>query len=42
MGKCCIRFKEKDIPLQLIGDLAAKLTVQDWINTYESKVKKEK
>jgi len=32
MGKACIRFKKMDdIPYQLIGELAAKFTVQQWI-----------
>jgi uncharacterized protein YdhG (YjbR/CyaY superfamily) len=36
MGKSCIRFKKMDdIPYELIGNLAAKMTVRDWINTYE-------
>jgi uncharacterized protein YdhG (YjbR/CyaY superfamily) len=36
MGKSCIRFKKvDDIPYQLIGDLAKKFTVQDWIDLYE-------
>jgi len=38
IGKSCIRFKNPDaIPYQLIGQLATKLTVADWINLYESK-----
>lgn len=38
MGKSCIRFKNPDaIPYQLIGQLATKLTVTDWISLYESK-----
>ncbi|WP_298541937.1 DUF1801 domain-containing protein [uncultured Aquimarina sp.] len=40
MGKSCIRFKKIDqIPLQLIGELATKMTTQEWIDTYESVVK---
>ena len=36
MGKSCIRFKKmQDIPYELIGELAAKLTPQDWIKLYE-------
>ena len=32
MGKGCIRFKRMDdIPYALIGELAAKMTVQQWI-----------
>jgi uncharacterized protein YdhG (YjbR/CyaY superfamily) len=41
MGKSCIRFKKPDqIPIKLIGELAAKMTVKDWIKLYESKFKK--
>ena len=37
MGKSCIRFKKMaDIPVELIGQLAAKMTVEEWIQTYES------
>ena len=40
MGKSCIRFKKmNDIPYALIGQLAAKLAVQDWINLYQSQIK---
>ena len=36
MGKCCIRFKKsEDIPMDLIGELAAKLTPAKWIEVYE-------
>ena len=41
MGKSCIRFKKiEDIPYQLIGELMKKISVKDWINTYETKFKK--
>ncbi len=41
MGKSCIRFKKTDeIPLQLIGELASKMTVNQWIELYESNLKK--
>jgi uncharacterized protein YdhG (YjbR/CyaY superfamily) len=37
MGKSCIRFKKTaDIPFKLIGELAKKMTVNDWISLYES------
>jgi uncharacterized protein YdhG (YjbR/CyaY superfamily) len=37
MGKSCIRFKKpEDIPFKLIGELAKKMTVKDWVNIYES------
>ena len=36
MGKSCLRFKKPDtIPYILIGELAGKMTVTDWINIYE-------
>ena len=36
MGKSCVRFKKPEsIPLDLIGELAGKLTVKDWIAAYE-------
>ena len=39
MGKSCIRFKNLDsIPYKLIGDLATKKSVQDWIAFYEQSV----
>ncbi|MBK7884988.1 MAG: DUF1801 domain-containing protein [Chitinophagaceae bacterium] len=41
MGKSCIRFKKTaDIPFSLIGDLAAKVTPQQWIACYEKVLKK--
>lgn len=40
MGKSCIRLKKiDDIPYDLIGQLASKITPQDWINTYEKAFK---
>lgn len=42
MGKSCIRFKKIDqIPLKLIGELASKMTAQEWIFLYESRIKKK-
>ncbi len=36
MGISCIRFtKLEDIPLELIGELASKVTPQQWIEIYE-------
>ena len=36
MGKGCFRFKKMDdIPYDLIGELATKISVQDWITFYE-------
>lgn len=41
MGKSCIRFKNiQQIPYQLIAQLCTKITVEDWINQYELKIKK--
>jgi uncharacterized protein YdhG (YjbR/CyaY superfamily) len=41
MGKSCIRFKKIDqIPYSLIGELASKMTPQQWIELYEREVKK--
>lgn len=41
MGKSCIRFKKPaHIPYDLIGELAGKLTVQQWIDMYESQIKR--
>ncbi len=41
MGKSCIRFKKIDqIPYQLIGELAAKMTPKEWIVIYENNLKK--
>jgi hypothetical protein len=43
MGKSCIRFKKPDqIPFALIGELMKKITVNDWINFYESTWKNNK
>jgi len=42
MGKSCIRFKKMDdIPYDLISELCTKLTVNKWINIYESGIKKK-
>lgn len=41
MGKSCIRFKKmEDIPYELIGQLAAKMSPEDWISLYEEKFRK--
>jgi uncharacterized protein YdhG (YjbR/CyaY superfamily) len=40
MGKSCIRFKKpEDIPYELIGQLASKMTANEWIATYESQLR---
>lgn len=37
MGKSCIRFKKlDDIPFELIAELATKMTVNEWVNIYET------
>ena len=43
MGKSCIRFKKMDqIPFDLIGALLQKISVDEWINCYESTFTKSK
>jgi hypothetical protein len=40
MGKSCVRFKKIDeIPLELLAELSKKMTVEDWITTYETNFK---
>lgn len=42
MGKSCVRFKKiENIPYELIGSLASKMTPADWIKLYEKNVKKK-
>ena len=41
MGKSCLRFKKvDDIPFEFIGELATKMSVEDWISTYEKALKR--
>lgn len=41
MGKSCIRFKNiEHIPYSLIGELAAKMTAEQWMKIYEQARKK--
>lgn len=41
MGKSCVRFKNIDeIPFELIAELSKKLTVHEWIDIYETAIKK--
>jgi hypothetical protein len=41
MGKSCIRFKHmQDIPYDLIGELVQKLSVEEWVELYERRVKR--
>lgn len=43
MGKGCIRFKKlEQIPYDLIAQLMQKITIQDWISSYEFNFKKSK
>jgi hypothetical protein len=40
MGKSCVRFKKPDhIPYKLVGELASKVTVSEWIAFYENHFK---
>lgn len=40
MGKSCVRFKKPDhIPLELVGELASRMTVEEWIARYEQALK---
>ncbi|WP_353777366.1 DUF1801 domain-containing protein [Winogradskyella sp. 3972H.M.0a.05] len=40
MGKSCIRFKRiNDIPFDLIAELCTKMTVEQWIDLYETNLK---
>ncbi len=42
MGKSCLRFKKpENIPYELIGKLASKITPKEWISIYESNFKKK-
>jgi Domain of unknown function (DU1801) len=41
IGKSCMRYKKpEDIPYKLIGELAAKVTPEQWIALYEKAFKK--
>lgn len=41
MGKSCMRFKKPEqIPFELIGELAAKMSPGDWIARYEKTLKR--
>ena len=43
IGKGCIRFKKMDdIPYKLIGELMKKITVKQWIHSYETLYKSNK
>ena len=41
MGKSCIRFKKfNEIPYELIGVLATKMSMKNWIDIYEQNIKR--
>lgn len=41
MGKSCIRLKKPEqIPYELLGELVAKVTPDDWIKNYERSLKR--
>jgi uncharacterized protein YdhG (YjbR/CyaY superfamily) len=41
MGKSCVRFKKPEhIPFELIAALVRKVSVTEWIKTYESQLKR--
>ena len=41
MGKSCMRYKKpEDIPFDLIGELASKITPLQWIAVYEKNYKR--
>ncbi|MGG5211048.1 DUF1801 domain-containing protein [Chryseobacterium sp. MIQD13] len=43
MGKSCVRFKKMDdIPFELIAEVSKKMTVENWINIYETQFKRSK
>lgn len=42
MGKSCVRLKKmNDIPYDLIGELAGKMSTEEWISIYEENIKKK-
>ena len=42
MGKSCVRFKKmNDIPYDLIGELAGKMSTEEWVRIYEEQIKKK-
>lgn len=43
MGKGCIRFKKPEqIPFELLGELVQKMSVEQWIEIYETNIKNRK
>ena len=42
MGKSCIRFKKlEEIPFDLIAELCTKMSVEEWIDLYETTLNKK-
>lgn len=42
MGKSCVRFKKmEDIPMELLAEMSRKMTVEEWIDIYETNFKKK-
>jgi len=42
IGKSCIRYKKPEqIPFELIGELATKMSTEQWIECYTSQLKKK-
>ncbi len=42
MGKSCVRFKNMDdIPYELIGELTKKMSCEEWLDIYETALKKK-
>jgi hypothetical protein len=42
MGKSCMRYKKpEDIPFDLIGELASKITPDQWIAIYEKNIRRK-
>jgi len=43
MGKCCVRFKKiEEIPYDLIGELLKRLSVKEYVSSYESAIEYKK
>lgn len=41
MGKSCVRFKKtEDIPYDLIAELCSRMTMQEWVDIYETNIKR--
>ncbi len=40
MGKSCVRYKKpEDVPVALLGELATRMSPQQWIQLYEAQLK---